>query len=151
MNDKVRYALALTVGLVSTVVVFWNLSQPGNPLFTFIPMEARTYDVMQWSVVNLLLLYSMSLAVGTYLGTFFVRGQPVTAGIWNGLFNVVIYFLWYNLALTPNPLALGAAVWFFELIFAVALILTGIIVGGAGGLLAWGTVLAGREIIDMVR
>jgi hypothetical protein len=151
MNDKVRYILALIVGLVATIVVFWNLSEPGNPLFTFIPLEARTYDAMQWSAVNLLLLYSLSLAVGTYLGTFFVRGQPVTAGIWNGLFNVAIYFVWYNLALMPNPLTLGSAVWFFELIFAMALALTGVIVGGAGGLLAWGTVLVGREIIDMVR
>jgi hypothetical protein len=67
------------------------------------------------------------------------------------LFNVAIYFVWYNVALMPNPLVLGSAVWFFELIFAVALIMTGIIVGGAGGLLAWGTVLVGREIIDMVR
>jgi hypothetical protein len=151
MNAKVRYVLALLVGLVVTGVVFWNLSQPGNPLFTFIALEARTYDAMQWSAVNPLLLYSMALSVGSYFGTFLVRGQPVTAGIWNGLFNVAIYFVWYNLALMPNPLVLASAVWFFELIFAVALALTGVIVGGAGGLLAWGTVLVGREIIDVVR
>jgi len=151
VNDRIRYILALLVGLMVTVAVFWYLSQPGNPLFTVIPLEARTYDAMQWSAVNLLILYSMALAVGTYLGTFLVRGQPVTAGVWNGLFNGAVYFLWYNLALMPNPLVLGSAVWFFELIFAVALLLTGVIVGGAGGLLAWGTVLVGREIMDTIR
>lgn len=151
MNDRVRYALALAVGLVSTVLVFWNLSQPDNPLFAFTPLEARSYDAMQWSAVNLLLLYTLSLAFGTYLGTFFIRGQPVTAGVWNGLFNVAIYFVWYNVALMPNPLTLSPAVWLFELVFAVALLLTGVIVGGAGGLLAWGTVLMGREIVDAVR
>ncbi len=151
MSDRVRYVVAFVVGLVVTIGVFWNLSQPANPLFAFTPLEARTYDAMQWSAVNLLILYSMALAVGTYLGTFFVRGQPVMAGVWNGLLNVAVYFLWYNLALMPNPLILGSAVWFFELIFALALVLTGVIVGGAGGLLAWGTVLVGREIIEMVR
>jgi len=151
MEGRIRHVLALSVGLAATVFVFWGLSQPGNPLFTVTPLELRSYAAMQWSVVNLLLLYSMSLAVGAYLGTFFIRGQPVSAGIVIGLFNVAVYFLWYNLALMPDPLTLGSAVWLFEAVFIVALVLTGVIIGGASGLLAWGTVLLGHEIVDLVR
>jgi hypothetical protein len=120
-------------------------------MFSLIPLEARTYDLAQGAVVNLLVLYSMAMAVGVYLGTFFVKGQPVRAGVLIGLCTSVAFFIWYNLALMPNPLILDSAWWVFELVFAVALALTAIIIGAAGALLAWGTVLVGREIMDMIR